>query len=108
MRRPQTNQINDKKEVRSMFSNLKPNQESPTATVSSAMSTSVQGILGPHPRTDQPWSPGPIYSSSPHQQSIPFSCLVSFNLQNLMKEDLSSIFINLNKHQNFISLKQSE
>lgn len=34
-----TNQVNDKDEGRSMIRNLKPNLESPTAMVSSAMST---------------------------------------------------------------------
>lgn len=39
IRRLHTNQVNDNDEVRSMIRNLKPNLESPTAMVSSAMST---------------------------------------------------------------------
>lgn len=41
MRRLQTNQVNDKEEVRSMINNMKPSQE---ISFSSAMSSSTQGI----------------------------------------------------------------
>lgn len=61
-----------------MCNNLKPIQESPI-TISSAMSTNAQGILGPHPRTEQPWSPSPFHSSSPIIMVACNSCLVNSN-----------------------------
>lgn len=90
MHRLQTNQINNKEEVRSMFNSLKSIQDSPTNSISSAMLTNASGILGPYPRIEQVLNSSPFNSPIHHLQENP--PLVFGHSQPLKIPENSSIF----------------